>query len=278
MKKILIIGAKGMLGTELVEIFQQDQNYEVVTADLPEIDITIPRSIEQNLTKFKPDIVINAAAFTDVDGCEEQIELCHRVNGEALEYLAKECVKIGAVLVHYSTDYVFDGEQEEGYQEDARVDPQSQYGKSKLLGEQNLRKYGEKYYIIRSAWLFGKNGKNFVETMLELAKTKDHLEVVNDQFGKPTYAKDLAKRTKELLETENDYGIYHLTNEGITSWYDFTREIFKIAGITIPVKPVTTDKFPRPAKRPHYSALINTKLPKSRPWSEALEEYLTAKD
>ncbi|MBU1178589.1 dTDP-4-dehydrorhamnose reductase [Patescibacteria group bacterium] len=273
MIKILIIGSKGMLGTELVEVFSTS-DYKVYKADLPEIDITDSASIQGKLGEIKPDIVINAAAFTDVDGCEEQIELCHKVNGQALEYLVKECNKVGSTLVHYSTDYVFDGEKEEGYKEADQTNPQSQYGKSKELGEKNLQKYGDKYYLIRLSWLFGKHGNNFVETMLRLAREKDRLEVVNDQFGKPTYAKDLAIRTKELLESQKAFGIYHITNEGVTSWYDFTREIFKLAGIKTPVTPVTTDKFPRPAKRPHYSGLINTKLPLSRPWQEALGEYL----
>ncbi|NQV13056.1 MAG: dTDP-4-dehydrorhamnose reductase [Parcubacteria group bacterium] len=276
MKKVLIIGSKGMLGMELVEIFSID-DYEIHRADLPEIDITDSESIQSKFSEIKPDIVINAAAFTDVDGCEKQIELCHKVNGEALEYLAKECNKIGATLTHYSTDYVFDGGKEEGYTEDDQTNPQSQYGKSKELGEKNLQKYGEKYYIIRLSWLFGQHGNNFVETMLKLGQEKDKLEVVNDQFGKPTYAKDLAERTKELLESGQVHGIYHITNEGVTSWYDFTREIFKLAGVKISVEPVTTDKFPRPAKRPHYSGLINTKLPKSRPWQEALRDYLDSK-
>ena len=273
MNKVLIIGSKGMLGTELVDVFTTN-DYEVHKTDLPEIDITSPESIRKNLAQIEPNIIINAAAFTDVDGCEENIELCHQVNGEALEHLAKECQKIDATIIHYSTDYVFDGEKKEGYSEDDKTDPQSQYGKSKELGEKNLQKYGEKYYIIRLSWLFGKHGNNFVETMLKLAKEKDKLEVVNDQFGKPTYAKDLAVRTKELLESGQSNGIYHITNEGVTSWYDFTQEIFKIAGLDTPVEPVTTDKFPRPAQRPHYSGLINTKLPKSRPWQEALREYL----
>src|SRR3989339_1295627 len=157
-KHLLIIGARGMLGTELVAVFEQDKTYQTATADLPEIDITKPESIRESFGKFKPEIVINAAAFTDVDGCEKQVELCHRVNGEALEYLAVECAKIDAMLVHYSTDYVFDGEKKEGYTETDVPNPQSQYGHSKELGEKNLQKYGEKYYLIRLAWLFGKNG------------------------------------------------------------------------------------------------------------------------
>lgn len=274
MTKVLIIGAKGMLGTELVEVFRSDNNYKVYTADLPEVDITKPESIRENLTQTQPDIVINAAAFTDVDGCEEQTELCHKVNGESLEYLAKECTKIDATLIHYSTDYVFDGKKEEGYKEDDKTNPQSQYGKSKELGEQNLQKFGKKYYIIRLSLLFGKNSNNFVDIMLKLAQEKDKLEVVNDQICKPTYAKDLATRAKELLDSKKPYGIYHITNEGVVSRYDLVREIVKVAGLKTKINPVSSDKFPRPAKRPHYSGLINTKLPSSRPWQEALREYL----
>lgn len=278
MKKILILGAKGMLGSDLVKVFSRDRNYKVIDWDKEELDITNQKSVIKEISKIKPDIVINAAAYTDVDGCETNRDLCIKVNGKAVGYIALACKRIGAVLVHYSTDYIFNGKKKEGYKEDdSEIGPINVYGESKALGEKELQKNTDKFYLIRTAWLYGKNGKNFVETMLKLAKEKNELSVVNDQHGKPTYTLDLAKKTKELLEGNYPFGIYHITNEGATTWYEFARKIFEIAGIQIKVKPVTSSQFPRPARRPEYSVLINTKLPKLRPWEEALEEYLRTK-
>lgn len=271
--KILIIGAKGMLGHDLVAEFEKD--HEVIGEDIDKIDITREDEVNKKIVQLKPDIVINAAAFTDVDGCESNKEICMKVNGQGVGYLAKACSKLGIILVHYSTDYVFDGKKKEGYKEGDKPNPINIYAQSKALGEKELAKFTDKYYLIRSSWLYGKQGKNFVETMLNLAKEGDKIEVVNDQFGKPTYTRDLAKRTREIAEEKKDFGIYHVTNEGTTSWYEFTKKIFKLAGIDIEVKPVATEHFPRPAKRPKYSALINTKLPKMRSWEDALKDYLT---
>ena len=271
--KILILGAKGMLGHDLQAEFEKD--HQVTGWGIDEIDITKEEEVNKKIVQLKPNLVINAAAFTDVDGCEEKKDLCMKVNGQAVGFIAQACKKCNAVLVHYSTDYVFDGQNKEGYKEDAKLDPINLYGQSKALGEEEIQKNTTKYYLLRTSWLYGKHGKNFVDTMLNLAKERDKIKVVNDQFGKPTYTKDLAKRTKEIIEQKRDFGIYHVTNEGITSWYEFTKKIFEIAGINIEVKPQTTEQFPRPAKRPKYSALINTKLPKMRRWEEVLKEYLT---
>lgn len=273
--KILILGAEGMLGYDLVDIFRK--NYQVYAWGRGDLDITSKEIVQEKIFRLKPEIVINAAAFTDVDGCETKKEICHKINGQALEYLSLVCNRINALFIHYSTDYVFRGDKKEGYKEDDKPDPINEYGKSKLEGEKNILNQSNKFYIIRTSWLYGKNGRNFVNTMLNLAKENDKIEVINDQFGKPTYTKDLAFRTKEIIEEKRDFGIYHITNEGITSWYKFARKIFELAGIDIEVKPVSTEQFPRPAKRPQYSALINTKLPKMRRWEEALEEYLTYK-
>lgn len=273
--KILILGAKGMLGHDLVEEFsRKNQVYAFGREDL---DLTNKKIVQEKILELKPDIVINSAAYTDVDGCEKNKALCFKVNGYAVGYLASICKKCNALLVHFSTDYVFDGKKKEGYKEEDKPNPINVYGQSKTLGEKELAKFTDKYYLIRSSWLFGKHGKNFVETMLNLAKDRDIIEVVNDQFGKPTYTKDLANRTKEIVEKKKEFGIYHVTNEGTTSWYGFAKKIFELAGIDIEVKPVSTEQFPRPARRPRYSALINTKLPKMRNWDEALKEYLTQK-
>lgn len=273
-KKILIIGAKGMLGTDLVKIFEADNNYQVIKADVSNIDITKKDQVDNFITLIKPNYVINAAAYTDVDKCEEEKEICNQVNGYALEYVAKACKNNKSVLVHISTDYVFDGNKSEGYKEDDVIDPVNQYGKSKAIGEQMVIKNLDNYYIIRISWLFGKSGKNFVETMLGLVRDRSELKVVNDQHGKPTYTVDLAKGIKNLIESKADYGSYHLPNEGETTWYDFAKEIFNIADINMKVVPCTSAEFPRPAVRPKYSSLINTKLPKMRSWQEALKEYL----
>lgn len=280
MKKILIIGARGMLGHELVKVLGEDKNYEVVGTDMQDFDITSREQVFENIKKISPQIVINAAAFTRVDDCEKEEfkKICMKVNGTAVGFIAAACREIGAILVHYSTDYIFDGEKKEGYKEDEKkFAPVNVYGESKLLGEQELQKNTDKFYLIRTAWLYGKNGKNFVDTMLELAKKMKELKVVNDQTGSPTYAVDLAKRTKELLEGNYPSGIYHITNEGRVTWFDFAKKIFEIARINVKLIPVTSAQFPRPAKRPKYAALVNTKLPKSGKWEEALSEYLSTK-
>jgi len=271
--KILILGYKGMLGDELVKAFKKDN--ELTLWDRSEIDIADRKDVKSKIGDLKPEAVINAAAYTAVDLTEgEGKEIARRVNGEAVGFLAEACKKNGSVLIHYSTDYVFDGENENGYREDEKRDPLNEYGRSKARGEELLQKINPKFYLIRLSWLFGANGKNFVETMLRLAEERQELRVVNDQHGKPTYAKDLAERTRELLESKKPFGIYHLTNEGVCAWYEFAVKIFELAGIDIKVTPVASSEFPTPAKRPAYSALVNTKLPLSRNWEEALGDYL----
>lgn len=273
--KLLVLGAKGMLGQDLVKVFSADRHYEVIAWDIKELDITNRKEVFEKISKLKPEIIINAAAYTDVDGCESAKDVCMRINGEAVGYLAKAAKKIDAVLVYYSTDYIFDGKKKEGYVEDEKnISPINVYGQSKALGERELQKNTNKYYLIRTSWLYGKAGKNFVDTMLKLAQTQKKLRVVCDQHGKPTYTVDLAKRTKELLESGRDFGIYHITNEGETTWYEFAKKIFELAKVDIKVLPCTTEDFPRPAKRPEYSILINTKLPPLRSWKIALFEYL----
>ncbi len=273
--KIIIIGARGMLGRELARTFSDHKPLEW---DLGEIDITDPKMVNERLKQESPDVVINAAAYTAVDDCEEKKELAMSVNGYGPGNLAKACKDIGAKLVHYSTDYIFKGDLPEGYAEDHdRIDPVNVYGQSKALGEKLIKENMDDHYILRTAWLYGKEGKNFVDTMLALAKEKDELSVVNDQFGKPTFAADLAERTRYIIESDNVWpGIYHVTNEtnGPVSWYDLARKIFELSGVDIKVRPVASGQFSRPAKRPAYSMLRNTKLPKMRMWDEALEEYL----
>jgi dTDP-4-dehydrorhamnose reductase len=258
--KTLILGSGGMLGTELSKAFP-----DAIKITRSELDITNEDSIRTMIEEIKPDIVINAAAYTNVDGCEEEKELAFDVNGRALEHIAKRCSSAGATLVHYSTDYVFNGSKKEYFESD-KTDPISVYGQSKLMGEKNIIENMKDYRIIRTSWLFGLHGKNFVETMLKLSKEMDNVKVVNDQFGKPTYAVDLAHKTSEIIKLPP--GIYHITNEGTCSWYEFAKAIIGN------VVPCSTDEFPRKAKRPKYSVLVNTKTEPMRNWKEALKAYL----
>ncbi len=316
-KKMLILGASGMLAADLIKTFSAGKKCRVIAWGFKDLDIINERMVRDKIGKLKPDIIINAAAYTAVDAAEKEFDKAMAVNGYALKNLAEVSSQIGARLVHYSTDYVFDGKNPDGYKEDSEPNPISAYGQSKFAGEQMIlmtafHNSGKgcggcnaghgcgkikvmkplNYYIIRSSWLYGKSGpltprlqrvkKNFVDTMLALAEKMPALKVVSDQYGSPTYAPDLAKATKFLIEKKFPSGIYHFTDKtskkGI-SWYDFAKEIFKIKKIKVTVKPATTKEFYKGnknylAKRPKYSMLINTKLPPARDWKEALKEYL----
>jgi len=274
-KKILILGSQGMLGQDLVKIFS---GLDLILWDKEEIDITDKVQVETKIKDLKPDIIINCAAYTNVDGCESNMGLATMVNGLAVGYLVDFCQQINAVLVQISTDYVFDGKNQGGYAEDSQAfAPVNVYGASKLLAEKAILGKLEKYYLIRTSWLYGQHGKNFVDTILRSAKEKSELKVINDQFGKPTYTIDLAKQILYILDNDLAFGIYHVTNEtkagGIT-WFDFAQKIIGLAGLKVVVKPCTTAEYPLPAKRPAYSAINNTKLPPLRNWEDALKEYL----
>ncbi|MEA1926140.1 MAG: dTDP-4-dehydrorhamnose reductase [Patescibacteria group bacterium] len=282
MKKVLIIGAKGTLGSELVDLFSADKNYEVAAYDIENIDITSKDQVDMLFLKEMPDIVINAAAYNAVDKAEEddkEYEKAKMTNGEAPKFLAGAAKKHNAVFVQYVSDYVFDGEKGE-YAETDRTNPISRYGRSKDLGEKNVKRVGDKYYLIRTSKLFGKPGKSkeakksFFETILMLAKEKDSLKVIDSERSCFTYVPDLAKATKRLVEEEYRYGIYHLINEGAVTWYEGVKTLFEIAKIKTSVIPVSSEEFPRPAKRPRSSVLLNTKFPKLRNYKEAIKEWL----
>ncbi|HBB02906.1 MAG: dTDP-4-dehydrorhamnose reductase, RfbD, dTDP-4-dehydrorhamnose reductase [Candidatus Peregrinibacteria bacterium GW2011_GWF2_38_29] len=277
--KVLILGANGMLGHDLMEVFGTDKaSYQVSGTDKDVLDITDSAQIDAYFDENKPEIVINAAAYTAVDDCEKNEDLASLINGEAVRLLARKCKQINATFIHISTDYVFDGEKTGGYKEDDEVDPMNAYGRSKLLGEASVQKDCDKYYLIRTSWLYGRHGKNFVDTMIALANAgKVPLRVVNDQRGKPTYSKDLAKHIKLLIESNAEFGTYHFSNENDVTWYEFAKDIFSVANINVEVLPVTSEEFPRPAKRPHISTLINTKFPLMRAHTEALKDYLGSK-
>ncbi|MBI5152368.1 dTDP-4-dehydrorhamnose reductase [Candidatus Peregrinibacteria bacterium] len=278
--KVLILGANGMLGHDLIAVFNA-AGYETIGADKPEIDIADKARIKDYIEQAKPDFVINAAAYTAVDDCEKNAELANLVNGTAVGFIAEACKEINATLVHISTDYIFDGHAAEGctaaggYKEDDSPNPINAYGKSKLLGEQELARImgdGGKYYLVRTSWLYGKHGKNFVDTIISLGCSRPWLNVVNDQIGKPTYTADLAAAIKDLILSAPANGIYHLVNENAVSWYDFTLEIFGLLNIKTPVKPVSSSEFPRPAERPKCSILINNKRPHLRDHFDALKD------
>ncbi len=278
--RVVVFGHKGMLGQELMKAFS---DAEVFGFDREDVDITNAETVEKKISELRPHIIINAAAYNAVDACEEnaEFEKAKLLNATAPGLLAKAAKDAGAKFVHYSTDYVFDGEKKEGYVESDEPNPISRYGESKLMGERSVAAMGGEWYLIRTCKMFGQPAssevakKSFVDTMLALAETRDELEVVNEEWASPTYAPDLAAQTRALLEGGYPSGIYHATNDGACTWYEFAQEIFRIIGKNIKLIPVFSDAFPRPAKRPKFSRLLNTKLPPLRSWQEALEEYLS---
>jgi dTDP-4-dehydrorhamnose reductase len=260
---VLIFGGRGMLGSDLVSA-----NPGAVSFGR-DLDITDREAVIREIADYRPRVVINAAAYTDVDGCEDNREHAMDVNGRAPGFIAEACCETGAILVHFSTDYVFDGEQEE-YRESDRPNPVNVYGRSKLLGEENIRKATDDFRIVRTSWLFGRNGRNFVETMIALSRKEEVIRVVNDQFGKPTYARDLAAAIPEVVSAQP--GIFHLTNEGRCSWFEFASAIIPNA------VPCSSGEYVRKARRPKFSVLCNTRISRLRPWRAALGAYLEERE
>lgn len=259
--------ARSFSDNELIRIYEKD------------LDITDEQNVISKIININPDVVINCAAYTNVDLCETERELSYKVNAIGAKNIAMGCKVVDCVMVHYSTDYVFDGTKGSPYMENDTTAPINHYGDTKLAGEEFVRNILDKHYIIRTQWLYGINGRNFVKTMLELAKTKDTISVVDDQIGSPTYTKDLADAT-ELLISGKPYGIYHITNSNAISWCRFAQDIFQISKMdNIKVIPITSDEMTRPAKRPLYSVLSNNKwsdlgFAPLRDYKEALTEYL----
>ena len=276
--KILITGANGLLGHELSSILK---GHTLILLSHSQLDISDPESVNKQIDSSSPDIIINSAAYTQVDACETNYDLAFKSNAIGPKNLAIKCKQLGIPLIHISTDYVFEGNEKKNSPlvENDKLGPKTVYGKTKLEGEKMVQENCQKYFILRTAWLYGE-GKNFVKTMLSLSKKNKELKVVNDQIGSPTYAKDLAKAIKEIIEKKSDkYGIYHVTNKGEVSWYEFAKKIFEIKNIEIKVNPCTSEEFPRPAPRPHYSVLSNQKwidagFTPMRDYEEALNEYL----
>ncbi len=275
--KVLIIGAKGLLGSYLVKTFT-DQ--EVVAWDRAEIDITDEGAVREQVLGCRPGVLINCAAYNDVDRAETEPEVANAVNGHAVGYLAMVARDLDIPFVSYSSVFVFDGKDPRGYSEDATPSPQSAYARSKVLGETKMAAVGNKWYLVRTSRLFGAlpqdhvGKKPFPDLMLDLAAKKPYLEVVDDEMDSPTYALDLAKSTRDVVESQQPYGIYHRTNAGVCSWYEWAREVFRIKNMAVDVRPVPRSRFPVPAPRPQHAILQTTRLPPLRPWQQALQEYL----
>ena len=268
MAKVLVTGANGMLGQDLCPILE-DNGFDVIETDIHNLDITQEDAVYKFLQETKPDYVIHCAAYTNVDKAEEDIETATKINVLGSENLAKACQKIDATMICISTDYVFDGTKTTPYLPDDEANPINVYGKTKFEGEEAVRKNCEKHYIARTSWLYGHHGKNFVETMLSLAD-KPELKVVDDQIGCPTWTVELANGIIKLLG--QPYGTYHVCGSGSTTWYGFAKEIFRLQGLDVNLKPCKTEEFPRPAKRPAYSIMDNQKI--CRAWEVALKDYL----
>lgn len=275
--KVLVTGVKGQLGYDVVKELEK-RGMEAVGVDIEEMDITDAASVEKVIGEAAPDAVIHCAAYTAVDAAEDNEELCRRVNADGPRNIANMCKRLDIPMIQISTDYVFDGMGEQLWQPDDKREPASVYGQTKYEGELAVQNTLEKYFIVRIAWVFGVNGRNFVKTMLNLGKTRDKVTVVCDQFGSPTYTYDLAKLLVDMVQTDK-YGVYHATNEGFCSWYDFACEIFRQAGIQVEVTPVTSDQYPAKAKRPFNSRMSKDKLEENGferlpAWQDALCRYL----
>ena len=286
--KILITGSKGMLATQVITDLERGytelgevpaalKGAQLVLADVDELDITDKAATEAFIAQHNPDIVINCAAYTNVDGCESKQDTAFMVNAIGSRNLAIACENTGAKLVHVSTDYVFRGDEPTPRREYDMPWPISAYGKTKYAGEQFVRQYCKKSFIVRTAWLYGYNGKNFVKTMVWLAKEKGGAKVVNDQHGNPTNAADLSHHLLKIAASE-EYGTYHCTGGGECTWFEFAAEIARLAGYEGVMSPCTSEEFPTPTKRPAYSSLDNMMLrvtvgDEMRHWKDALKAY-----
>ena len=276
--RVLVTGVKGQLGYDVVNELKKN-NLEAVGVDIEEMDITDKAAVYKVITESNVDAVIHCAAYTAVDAAEDNIELCRKVNADGTRNIAEVCKKLDIKMMYISTDYVFDGEGERPWQPDDERHPLNAYGVSKYEGEVAIQENIDKYFIVRIAWVFGVNGKNFIKTMLNLGKTHDTLTVVSDQIGSPTYTYDLAVLLVQMIQSDK-YGIYHATNEGLCSWYEFAQEIFKQAGMTnVKVLPVSSEEYPAKAKRPQIRRMSKDKLEEQGferlpAWQDALGRYL----
>lgn len=264
MHKLLVTGANGQLGWELGQLAKAYPAFEFVLVDRSQLDLAFPETFEKIIQTIAPDCIINTAAYTAVDKSETEKALSYTVNATAVQTLASICKKLAIPFMTYSTDYVFDGEATEPYASSTKVDPVNYYGSTKAAGETLAMQANENTIIIRTSWVFSSHGNNFVKTMMRLMKERDQLNIVADQKGRPTYAKDLAMATMKIIEAlhagKTIKGIYHFANQGETTWYDFAAKIKAIAGLTCDLQPIETKDFPTPAKRPAYSVLDTSRI------------------
>mgnify|MGYP000978303272 FL=1 len=276
--RVLVTGVKGQLGHDVV-LECEKRNIEAIGVDIDEMDITDKAAVEKVITEAQVDSVIHCAAYTAVDAAEDNEDLCRRVNSYGTRYIAEVCKKLDIRMMYFSTDYVFDGQGERPWQPEDERKPLNVYGQTKYEGELAVEELLQKYFILRISWVFGINGKNFVKTMLRLGKEKGAVSVVNDQIGSPTYTADLARLVVDMIQTDR-YGVYHATNEGFCSWYEFACEIFRQAGMQdVKVTPVDSSAFPVKAVRPKNSRMSKDKLDANGfrrlpPWQDALKRYL----
>ncbi|HTY08314.1 MAG TPA: dTDP-4-dehydrorhamnose reductase [Candidatus Edwardsbacteria bacterium] len=274
--KVLVTGARGMLGTDLCAALRQ--SHQVVAFDLAEADLTKPGSVDL-LAAQRPDAVAHCAAFANVDGCERDPELAYAVNALGTRHAALACQRLGIPLLYISTDFVFDGAKRQPYYEWDQPNPLGHYGRSKLAGEAVVRELLDRSFIVRTSWLFGKHGTNFVSTIIKKAGESGQVKVVDDQTGSPTYAADLAAAIAQLISSPY-YGTYHITNGGCCTWHGFAAEAIRLAGARAAAVPITSDQFPTPTRRPAYSVLKNFCWERTfgrplRPWQEALKDHLS---
>ncbi|MBO7333255.1 MAG: dTDP-4-dehydrorhamnose reductase [Lachnospiraceae bacterium] len=277
--KVLVTGVKGQLGYDVVNELEK-RDIEAVGVDIDEMDITDAESVNKVIKEANPDAVIHCAAYTAVDAAEDNVEICRKVNRDGTQNIANVCKELDCKMIYISTDYVFDGQGTRPWEPDDKQTPLNVYGRTKYEGELAVSNTLDKYFIVRIAWVFGVNGKNFIKTMLNLSKTRTEVNVVNDQFGSPTYTYDLARLLVDMVLTDR-YGFYHATNEGIISWYEFAVAIFKAAGIDMKVNPVSSAEYPAKAKRPSNSRMSKEKLSENGfkrlpSWQDALERYIKA--
>lgn len=276
--KVLVTGGDGQLAHDVIyELVENDIPHKSI--DISDADITNENEIKNVINEYKPTHVVHCAAYTAVDKAEDNPELVYKINVLGTKYIAEICKEIDATMVYISTDYIFEGNGAAFYEENDTPNPQSVYGLTKYQGELEVQKTLEKYYIIRISWVFGVHGSNFVKTMIKLGNERESLSVVSDQIGSPTYTADVAKLIIQMINT-NKYGVFHATNEGICSWYEFTKEIFEILDITCNLSEIKSIDYPTKAKRPYNSRmskdkLVNNGFSKLRPWKEALREMIS---
>lgn len=275
---ILVTGVNGQLGFDVVKELNK-RNIECLGIDKDKLDITDSNAVNEYIIKLRPECVVHCAAYTAVDGAEDEAEICRKVNVDGTENIAKACKEIDAKMIYISTDYVFDGEGDKPFEVDGNIEPHSVYGKTKYEGELKVQEILDKYFIVRISWVFGVNGNNFIKTMLRLGKEKESLNVVCDQIGSPTYTVDLAPLLCDMAASEK-YGVYHATNEGFCSWAEFAEEIMKEAELKCKINYIMTNEYPSKAIRPYNSRMSKTKLVKEGfgllpEWKNAVERYLS---